>query len=397
MTRAQKSPSKSDVVISGAGLAGASLALMLAQAGLSVTLIEQRALPDTPQTSTRTAAIMRDNVRFLEGLNIWTDALTRTSGILSAIIILDRTTGDKGSDITFSAEEIEADYFSLNVPVALLHHALLTACRRAGNLRIIDNDTVRKIETGSGFVLVTTSRGNLYHAPLLVGADGRHSAVRSLSGIDTKPHEFNQTAITCTLNHSRPHNGVSTEFHYPNGPFTLVPLPDHQSSLVWLEAPDKVETCLKLSKAEFVETLQEKSEGLLGGLTLESGPESWPVSGHLATRLTAQRMALIAEAAHVLTPLGAQGLNLSLRDVAELGKHILTRARLGGDIGADDVLRAYERARMPDMKMRAAATRTLSGWMTHDYAGLHRIRRGGWQLIDHIAPLKKRLMRAGYG
>ena len=207
--------------------------------------------------------------------------------------------------------------------------------------------------------------------------------------------KYDQSAITCLINHSRSHSNTSTEFHRENGPMALVPLPGNQSSVVWVEKTETAQDLIKLKKQDFEQTLQDKTQDILGGITLEVGPECWPLCSIQAESLTASRVALIAEAAHVMSPITAQGLNLSLRDVAALAESIVDAARLGLDIGSQSVLRTYEKRRRIDIETRVFGVDTMNHVVSTDILGLKRLRRAGLKSLDTLYPLKTLAMQVG--
>jgi 2-octaprenyl-6-methoxyphenol hydroxylase len=216
--------------------------------------------------------------------------------------------------------------------------------------------------------------------------------VRELAGIECRIHDFGQKAITCLLKHTKPHDFVSTEFHRPAGPFTLVPLPDKNSSLVWVE---KSEDADAFFKSDMRAAIEEKSGGLLGAIELAAPAAAWPLQSLKAKSLIAPRVALMAEAAHVLHPVGAQGLNLSLRDAAALAETIADAMRLGQDPGSKAVLEEYARKRGADVMTRAVGTESLSHLMTSEFPLAKQVRRGGFRIVAGVPPLRHLAMQEG--
>jgi len=197
------------------------------------------------------------------------------------------------------------------------------------------------------------------------------------------------------LNHTRPHNFTSVEFHRSGGPFTLVPMPGNTCSLVWVEHSAEAERILYLSKHDLEQVLTDHSQGIFGKLTLQTSPEAWPLKVMQARRLTAPRVALMAEAAHVISPIGAQGLNLSLRDIRSLTDQISTAMKLGLDISSKIVLDKYEQDRLPDIALRVKGTHSLNQMVATDNPLVTSIRRLGFRVISSVKPLRHMVMKKG--
>ena len=184
---------------------------------------------------------------------------------------------------------------------------------------------------------IRCSAGGPVTARLVIGADGRRSLCRASAGIETDRRSYPQVALTCNLTHSRPHNGTSTEFHTDVGPFTLVPLPGHRSSLVFVLDPDDAPRLAAMSDADLSAEIERRSHSILGKITVEPGRSMYPLAVETAGRFGARRVVLVGEAAHVIPPIGAQGLNLGLRDAATVGELVVAARRDGHDVGADDL------------------------------------------------------------
>ena len=250
-------------------------------------------------------------------------------------------------------------------------------------------------KTSANGVTATLDNGQIIDASLIIGTDGRKSIVRTIAGIEAKTRDYGQMAMTCLLSHTKPHNFTSTEIHRGGGPFTFVPMPGNASSLVWVEKSEAANDFLAMNKTAFQQAIQDRSLGLLGKITLESTPESWPLMTLDAERLTGDRAVLAAEAAHVLSPIGAQGLNLSLRDIATLAEILTDAARLGEDIGTPLVLARYEKRRRADIKSHTLGIDHLNRAVANDAVIVKDARRRGLQAFDKITPLKSFIMRQG--
>lgn len=380
-----------DVVLSGGGPAGSSLALILARAGMNIVLIDPEPPVVIDKPTGRTAALLNTSINVLKAAGIWDDLKDNVTPLKTMRIV---DAQDKDAGVTFHADEINADQFGFNIPNALLKSAALLRIQNTQNMTLL-TDKLQDYVVDGQRVIATTEGGHTINASLIIGTDGRNSRVRMIAGIDVDTHDYGQSAITCLITHTKPHHSTSTEFHRAGGPFTFVPMPGNQSSVVWVEKTDDVQNFLSLKKQEFEQALQDRSQGLLGTISLASKPESWPLMYLSADKVTGNRAAIAAEAAHVMSPLGAQGLNLSLRDVAGLAETMIDAARLGEDIGGELVLARYESRRHLDLLTRTKGIDVYNRLVAHDVSFLQDLRRLGIKGLDRIAPIKHLAMEHG--
>lgn len=385
-----------DIVIIGGGIGGLTLAALLGQAGLKITIVDPHKPAPFKKTENtgRTVALMKSSVNILKNTGIW-DMLKPLSNPMNMMRIIDDSdAGKEPIEIEFPAQDIGLDQFGYNIPNGHLRAALYERIEKIKTVEFIES-AFNDYTVDEGSIIVRLENKKLIRARLLVGADGRNSAVREFAGIQVATKKYDQSAITCLINHSRSHNNTSTEFHRTNGPMALVPLPGNQSSVVWVENTKTAEALIRLKKQEFQQALQDKTGNILGGMTLEHGPECWPLCTIRAKAITSKRVALIAEAAHVMSPITAQGLNLSLRDVAALAESIIDNARLGIDIGADNVLKTYEKRRRMDIETRVFGVDIMNRMVSTDALGIKRLRRAGLKSLDAATPLKTLAMQIG--
>jgi 2-octaprenyl-6-methoxyphenol hydroxylase len=244
--------------------------------------------------------------------------------------------------------------------------------------------------------LVRLSDGSRIRTRLVVAADGRNSPVRAALDIPVKTTRYGQKALAFAVTHERPHDNISTEIHRSGGPFTLVPLPDHDgrpcSAVVWMERGPEALRLNALDTPAFEAEMTARSAGLYGPLRLASRRTIWPIISQIAERMEGQRTALVAEAAHVVPPIGAQGLNMSLADISTLLDKIGT-----GDPGAPEVLRAYGRARHPEVAARVAGVDALNRASMANAQGLRDLRLRALGMLHAVTPVRQTLMRAGLG
>jgi 2-octaprenyl-6-methoxyphenol hydroxylase len=243
--------------------------------------------------------------------------------------------------------------------------------------------------------MVETSHGGALSAQLVIGADGRKSLCREAALIDTAERRTPQTALALCFKHSRQHHDTSTEFHTTSGQFTLVPLPGNRSSLVWVLEPDEAEDMAALDDAALSDEIERASHSILGKIAVEPGRGVFPLSVVGASRLAGNRIVLVGEAAHVIPPVGAQGLNLGLRDAAAIAELAADAWRAGRDPGSDIVLARYERMRRADVTGRTFAVDLLNRSLLTDLLPVQGARGLGLYMLDRIGPLRRTVMREG--
>jgi len=396
----KKKTIQTDILISGAGSPGLLLALLLADLGLAITLVDPQKPPKYKNIMPegRTSALMQSSINVIKAAKAW-DKVEPFGAELRTLRIIDDT-GESAKQVDFTASDIDMEAFGLNMPNNVLLAALADTAKGHKNITLLDGETIQHFDAHDVGITATLHSGKTIHARLLVGADGRGSPTREISNIKADIRDYGQSAITCILEHSKPHHNISTEFHRPSGPFTLVPMATsktekHQSSLVWVDTTENCEKNQLRKKQDFEKRIQELSRNALGTISLVSTPQSYPLKSLQAKTLIAPRVALIAEAAHVLHPMGAQGLNLSIRDVASLAETIADQLRLGMDIGSVQTLSCYAKRRAADIRMRYHGSDLLTKMVSNHSTFLSMARRKTLSLIDHVVPIKTFLMRHG--
>lgn len=387
---------QTDILIIGGGIAGLALAAVLGRAGISVRIVDPKppqALKKTRGTG-RTVALMQSSVALIKKTGIWEKVMPYAAPLKTMRLIDISVPGLDPVQSDFEAHDLGLEQYGYNIPNTLLRAALYERVQALETVTM-HTDTLKMYETENARVSTVLESGEKLAAFLLVGADGRNSKVREISGIKCRTRSYGQTAMTCVINHSYAHNDTSTEFHKPGGPLAFVPLPGNQSSVVWVEETEKAEALMRLNKKEFEKALDEAGQNILGALTLDTELESWPLSMLQAEELIAPRTALAAEAAHVLSPITAQGLNLSLRDVGALADIIIHGMLSGIDPGSKILLESYARCRMTDIKTRVLGVDGMNRIVSTNMGALKNIRRLGLKAVERVMPLKRFAMRHG--
>jgi 2-octaprenyl-6-methoxyphenol hydroxylase len=376
-----------EVAVVGGGPAGLVAAIALKTAGVDTLLIAPPAGHDH-----RTTALLANSVTALETLGVW-PACVADAAPLRKLRIVDGTARlIRAPEVLFDAAEIGLDAFGYNIENK---HLIAALEARAAALEIarIAGAALSVASDAAGVTI--KHAGGEARVRLAVGADGRRSLCRTAAGIGTTQRSYPQTALTLNLAHTRPHGDTSTEFHTERGPFTLVPLPGRRSSLVCVVDPASADALAALDDAELAGGIERRAHSLLGKMSVEAGRGIFPLTIETADAFARSRIALIGEAAHVVPPIGAQGLNLGLRDGATIAELIADARREGLDVGAPEVLAHYDSQRRADVLSRTIAVDLLNRSLLTGFLPAQGVRGLSLYLVDRIGPLRRALIREG--
>jgi 2-octaprenyl-6-methoxyphenol hydroxylase len=377
-------------VVIGGGPAGLTAAIALASAHVETVLIAAPA----PALDHRTTALLDGSVQALTALDVWEQCRADAAPLKAIRIIDDTRRLLRAPEALFAAEEIGLEAFGENIENRLLVPALERRARSLAALTWIE-DQADLVQVAGAGATIRTVAGTVITARLVIGADGRHSLCRDAAGISVKRRSYAQTALTFHLRHTREHHHVSTEFHTETGPFTLVPLPGRRASLVFVVRPDEARDLIKLSDSLIGEEIERRSHSILGRIDVEPGRGVFPLSVETTARCGAHRIVLVGEAAHTVPPIGAQGLNLGLRDAATIAEIVVTAHREGADVGTSKVTEQYSRMRQADVISRTVAVDVLNRSLLSEFLPLQAARGLGLFLLARAGPLRRAAMREG--
>ena len=394
-----------DVVIAGASFAGLALALALRKAApdaLTVAVLEAGVDATQAPPDQRAFALSAASVHLLGAVGVWPRVVAAAQPVAAIDISAGRLESPlRQTLLSYDNHTSAGEPASHIIPAAVLRDALAAAAREAG-VTVVHGAAVERIEArieaGPAAVTVAAGGGRVFEAALAVAADGRRSPAREMMGIKTIGWDYPQAAIVTTVSHALDHRGIATQHFLEAGPFAILPLPGgHRSSLVWSERRAEAERIMALDDAGFLAELTQRFGGILGEVALAGPRVSHPLDVRHARGLTAERFALIGDAARGVHPLAGQGLNLGLRDVAALAECIVDARRLGLDIGAPEPLQRYERWRRFDSVASTAAMDGLNRLFSNDNGLLRTLRTAGLGLTDRLPGLKRLLVTEAAG
>ena len=376
-------------IVVGGGLVGLAAAVAAARAGLDVVHVAPKAPPDR-----RTSALMLPSVEYLRASGLLDDP-AQIGEPLTAIRIIDATGRlIRAPETLFEAAEFGLPAFGWNLPNVKLAAAFGAARSSLPNLELRECALGAIAREGDAWRL-DLDDGTSLTASLVIGADGKKSMVRAAAAIPARERPFTESALVADLALGRPLGGASVEFHYPRGPFTLVPAGGDRANLVWIDDSDVLATARAMGPDGLRDRFLEKSQRLFGNITPLTPAFVFPLSMLEVAVAGRDGVVLVGEAAHAFPPIGAQGLNLGLRDVADLAT-VLGEGRDGAG-WATGVTTAYAARRAADLSRTGGVVNTLFRSLISDLLPAQAARATGLWTLKLLPGLRKRAFDLGMG
>lgn len=396
-----------DVVVAGAGMAGATFALAAAQGGLKVALVDPQPFSAqlAPTFDGRSTAIAYSTFRMLDALGVGAGVRPHACR-MDHILVTDgrrpgaATPSPAPAFVRFDADEIanrtDGEPLGYMVENRHIRAALAEAVGRAG-VELMTPVAVTHVDVETGHAGVTLADGRRLRATLVVGAEGRASKVRDAAGIPVLGWGYGQSGVVVTVRLERDHQNTAHEYFLPGGPFAILPLTDQRASLVWTETSRRGQALKAASPEAFQAHLMRRFGEFMGNVSVEGSVFVYPLSLQLAEQLTAPRVALLGDAAHAVHPVAGQGLNMGLKDAAALAEVLTEALRRGEDFGSDTVLDRYARWRRFDNVALAAGFDGFVRLFSNDIPPVRLARDLGMAVANRIAPLRRALMHEAGG
>ena len=391
---------KYDVVISGSGMVGGTLACLLAQSGKRVAVVERADLFAVPEMTDadgfdlRVSAISAASKSIFERIGVWSGVLARRLQAYEQMVVWDAT---GSGEIRFDAAELGEAALGYIIENRVIQLALRERMQDDQCIAIFSGNDIQALDNASTDPVVTLDDGRELRSSLLVGADGAHSSIRRLSHIGWQQDDYGQSGLVCVVACDHPHQQTAWQRFLPEGPIAFLPLPQpNQCSIVWTVPADQADRLSTLAKSEFEAQLAAALDYRLGAVELVSERQHFPLSGRMAERFIADGVALVGDAAHTIHPLAGQGVNLGLKDASVLADIVVdtSSAKALGDWRR---LRRYERARRGDCLAVQKSMEGFSLLFGNTVMPLRVIRNSGLSVLNAMPVAKKLLVRRAMG
>jgi 2-octaprenyl-6-methoxyphenol hydroxylase len=397
-----------DVIVSGGGLAGLTLALALHRAGVRTAVVD--ALPLETRLADafdgRASALAYTSWRMLKSTGV-AGHLEGHVQRIEDILVVDgrpddgvRPGGPGAAELHFDRREIHPQ--DQGEPLGYMAEnrhtrAALAKTAEAAELPVFAPRRAARMESSARGAVLHLEDGARLEGAVVIACDGRNSMLREQAGIRATGREYGQKALVLTVEHERPHEGVAYEFFMPGGPFAILPLTGFRSSLVWTERSKAADALMVMDDEGFQEALDARFGDFLGAVTPVTPRWAYPLGLKIAERFVDDRLALVGDAARAIHPIAGQGFNLGVRDAAALAETLVEARRAGLDIGSPAALAPYERWRKTDSALLGIGTDVFNALFSNDHASIRAVRGLGLQITDAIPAARRFFMRAAGG
>jgi ubiquinone biosynthesis UbiH/UbiF/VisC/COQ6 family hydroxylase len=378
-----------DIIIVGAGLAGASLAVALKGSRYSIALIEGRPPAPAPDGwDARIYAVSPGNAGFLQEAGAWQhlDA-SRLTPVFDMEIH-----GDRGARLDFSAYDAGVSRLAWIIEAGLMQRELWETAKRQGNITLFCPARPQHLQLGAGRARLTLADGRELEAGLVVGADGADSWVRASAGLAAETFSYGETGVVANFMCEKPHHNTAFQWFRADGVLACLPLPENHVSMVWSTPDAHARELVALPPEELCRRVAAAGEHRLGTLLPATSPAAFPLRLMRVPHIVAPRLALIGDAAHAIHPLSGHGINLGFQDARVLAKTLLGLPDFQ-DCGDLRPLRAYERARAEEVALLQWATHGLQRLFLPQHAALAALRNLGLNLTNSLPVVRNTLVR----
>jgi 2-octaprenylphenol hydroxylase len=392
---------RADLLIVGAGMVGSALALALQGSGLNVVVVDGGPLSVKPfdaqaMFEPRVSALSAASQRILQRLGAWEGIAGRRTSPYGEMQVWD---GSGTGQIHFSAASVHADVLGHIVENRVVQDALLERLHDC-DIGLLANARLEQMRRSGDDWLLTLADGRQLRAPLVIAADGANSAVRRLTGTETREWDYLHHAIVTSVRTRNPHRKTAWQRFTDNGPLAFLPLQrdgEHWCSIVWSVTPKEAERLTALDDDTFCSALEQAFEGRLGDVLAADPRLCVPLRQRHAKRYVAEGLALIGDAAHTIHPLAGQGVNLGFLDAAVLAEVLLHASERGERLADVRVLSRFERRRMPHNLALMAAMEGFERLFQADQLPLRWLRNTGLKMVNQVPEAKATFVRQALG
>ena len=380
-----------EVIISGGGLNGITLALALNHAGISVAIVDK--LPHETislgNVTGRSCALSSASKKMLSVLNLW-QSLTHTAQPMLEIKVTDGSVGIGPSPFMmhFGQNDFSDGPMGFVVEDRHLRQSLIKSLMQS-DIKYFSETTILKQTLNNSAVTVDLDNGKTLTAAVLVGADGRNSKTARAAKINRTGWNYEQSSLVCAIEHEKPHNGIAYQHFLPTGPLAILPLTGNFSGIVWTEKIRTAKIIHALNKNAYLDALRPRVGEFLGSISLVGTREIYSLSLSMVHHMIDARLALVGDAAHVIHPIAGQGLNAGFKDIAALTEVLCEAKRRGQDLGAHSTLDQYQRWRRFDNAMLGVATNGFNNMFSNSNAIPRTIRNLGLAVVNNTNFLRR--------